>query len=235
MESRTGVIGLDELRRRVARLETRRQSGREKRLSSGCEVLDQLLPEKGFRRGTLVEWLAGDEGGGTVALSLLAAREACEKSAGPLAVLDWRGDFYPPAAIRLGISTEQLLLVRPQDVADHDWAADQLLRSVAVAAVLIWPRTSDVRTLRRWQLAAEQGGTLGLLLRPAAVRSEPSWADVRLLVEPLPGIACEGPCLRITVLRCRGATAGQSVEVELDDETNRVRSLERRLHVASGQ
>jgi len=39
---------------------------------------------------------------------------------------------------------------------------------------------------RRLQLAAEQGGGLGLLIRPEAVRHQPSWADVRLLVEPLP-------------------------------------------------
>src|ERR1700745_3899106 len=28
-------------------------------VSSGCAALDQLLPEGSFRRGTLVEWLAG--------------------------------------------------------------------------------------------------------------------------------------------------------------------------------
>src|SRR5947209_16029522 len=29
------------------------------RVTSGCSALDQLLPEGSFRRGTLVEWLAG--------------------------------------------------------------------------------------------------------------------------------------------------------------------------------
>jgi hypothetical protein len=41
------------------------------------------------------------------------------------------------------------------------------------------------REFRRLQLAAETGGTLGLLVRPAQARDEPSWADLRLLVEPV--------------------------------------------------
>ena len=37
------------------------------------------------------------------------------------------------------------------------------------------------------QLAVEQGGGLGLLVRPEAVRGEPSWAETRLLVDKLEG------------------------------------------------
>ena len=151
-------------------------------------------------------------------------------------MLDRRGDFYPPAAVRLGIEPEQLLVVHTESAADHDWAMDQVLRSPAVAAVLAWPERLDGRTFRRWQLAVEQGGGLGLLLRPAAARADPSWADVRLLVEPLEldrsrdqssrrrhgattGRGFISRRLRISVLRCRGGTGGRSVEVELDDET----------------
>jgi hypothetical protein len=37
---------------------------------------------------------------------------------------------------------------------------------------------------RRWQLAAERGGSVGLLMRPSTARAAPSWADVRIAVEP---------------------------------------------------
>jgi cell division inhibitor SulA/protein ImuA len=157
-----------------------------------------------------------------------------------LAVLDARGEFCPTAAVRLGIAPEQLLVIQPQSAADCDWAIDQVLRSPAVGAVLAWPKTVDARTFRRWQLAAEEGGTLGLLLRPAAARSDPSWADVRLLVEPQPdGLRNRKRFdnvrpLRITLLRCRGGTAGRSVDVELDDETHLVRVVEQwRLQIAN--
>jgi len=240
VEERTErTICLEELRRRIARLEAPRQRAHNLPLRSGCNALDHLLPEGGFRRGTLVEWLSPGEGIGAGTLALLAARGACQNGR-MLAVLDPRGEFCPTAAVRLGITPEQLLVVQPQGAADHDWAIDQVLHSPAVAAVLAWPKTIDVRTFRRWQLAAEEGGSLGLLLRPAAARSEPSWADLRLLVEPQP-IAPTNRLrfrnlrpLRITLLRCRGGTAGRSVDVELDDETYRVHPLEqRRLQIAN--
>ncbi|MEN6451093.1 MAG: hypothetical protein ABFC96_11430 [Thermoguttaceae bacterium] len=233
MEQQT--ICLEELRRRVARLEAPRHAEGPP-LATGCDVLDRMLPEGGFRRGVMVEWLS-DEGTGAGTLALLAARSACQDGR-RLAVLDPRAEFCPTAAVRLGIAVGQLLVIQPGDAADHDWAVDQVLHSPAVGAVLAWSRTTDARTLRRWQLAAEAGGTLGLLLRPIVARSEPSWADVRLLVEPLSVNRHwhdKTRPLRITLLRCRGAVAGRSVDVELDDETYRVHSLEeRRLQTATG-
>ncbi len=115
-------------------------------------------------------------------------------------------------------------------------ALDQALRCPAVAAVVAWPESLDGkldgRTFRRLQLAAEQGGGLGLLIRPESVRSQPSWADVRLLVEPLPSTAPYGRRMRVVLLRCRGGghrvghhvpmvvVGEQTVEVEIDHETH---------------
>src|SRR6185295_7649767 len=83
----------------------------------------------------------------------------------------------------------------------------------------VWARrgTLDFRDFRRLQLAAECGNTLGLLVRPARLQREPTWADVRWLVEPLPG---EGAWrLRVELLRCRGRNSGQVVCLELDEST----------------
>ena len=57
------MLDLDELRRRIAGLEgTRREAGA-RTIGSGCDALDELLPEKGFRPGTLIEWLSAGAGG----------------------------------------------------------------------------------------------------------------------------------------------------------------------------
>jgi protein ImuA len=211
------------LRRLIARLEGGRPRDGPTVLSSGCGPLDGALPEGGFRRGALVEWLAAGDGAGAVTLALRAAREAC-RDGGVLIVLDRCREFYPPAAVRMGIDLERLLVIHATGDADNTWALDQALRSPAVAAALAWPERLDGRTFRRLQLAAEEGGTLGLLVRPAAARHEPSWADVRLEIEPLPGASLCAPRrrLRIAVLRCRGRTAGGVLDVELDDETRTV-------------
>ena len=183
MKTLPSALGLEELRRQIAGLEGPRREAGTRAIGSGCDALDELLPEKGFRPGTLTEWLSAGEGGGAGTLALLAARQAC-RDGGALVVLDGRGDFCPPAAVRLGIESPRLVVIHPPSAADHHWAMNQALRSSAIAAVLAWPKAIDDRTFRRWQLAAEEGGGFGLLVRPAAARAEPSWADVRLLVEP---------------------------------------------------
>jgi protein ImuA len=154
-------------------------------LTTGCVALDRLLPSAGLRRGTLVEWLAEGAGSGAALLALIAAREACRQG-GMLAVLDSQRSFYPPAAVGLHIDLEKLLIVRPPNRRDDSWALDQLLRSRAIAAVMAWPGDWDEHTFRRLQLAVEAGQGLGLLLRPDSIRREPSWAELRLRVEPLP-------------------------------------------------
>ena len=211
-------------------------------LSSGCPALDRALPEKGFRPGTLVEWLFRGEGDGTATLAFRAAAGACGggcRGGGAVVVLDRTGEFYPLAAVAQGIEPARLIVVHPGNKADHTWALDQALRCPAVAAVVAWPESLDGkldgRTFRRLQLAAEQGGGLGLLIRPESVRRQPSWADVRLLVEPLPSRSPYGrraPCthgrrMRVVLLRCRGgghhvlhAVGEQTVEVEIDHETH---------------
>src|SRR5580704_14338828 len=69
-------------------------------VSSGCPALDRILPENGFRHGTLVEWLSHGPGDGAASLAFRAA--GCALRAGDgraVVVVDASGEFYPPAAI----------------------------------------------------------------------------------------------------------------------------------------
>jgi hypothetical protein len=186
-------------------------------ISTGSAALDRLLPEGGFRRGSLVEWLSPGSASGAATLALLAAQGVLA-AGGALLVVDRRRLFYPPAAARLGIALAKMIVVRPLDDADHAWALDQALRSRGVAAVWCAPERPDSRTLRRWQLAAETSGVVGFLLRPEQARHEPSWAELRLWVEPL---ATSAPSvgrnrrLRVELLRSRTHATGTAVELEI--------------------
>lgn len=220
---------VETLAERVRHLEQSRRPGGREVVSSGLPALDELLPEGGFKRGSLVEWLA-TVGGGAAALALLVARQAAA-AGGAVVVLDRADVFYPPAAARLGLDLSRLIVVRPANDADQAWALDQVLRCPGVAA--LWcmiderspaadaprrrARGQDDHTWRRWQLAAETSGVVGLILRDAAARAEPSWADLRLLVEPIaePEHAWRARRLRIEVLRAAGARLGAATELEL--------------------
>src|SRR5690606_24383048 len=77
---------------------------------------------------------------------------------------------------------------------------------------------------RRWQLAAEASGALGLLIRPQQAKREPSWAELRLLVTPCPTAGAShglGRRVSIRVLRWRGSSMSDPIELELHPEPNR--------------
>jgi hypothetical protein len=152
-------------------------------VSLGCMALDRLLPAGGLVPGTVVEWLEADGGGGAGSLALAAARQACH-GGGLLVVLDRARRFYPPLLAAWGFSLERVVVVRPERAEDEIWAADQALRCPAVAAVwgaFDWIGAVDFRRLK---LAAEEGGTLGLLRRPARLLGQPTWADAQWWVRP---------------------------------------------------
>ncbi len=173
--------------------------------------LDWLLPSGGLPAGALVEWLSKGPGMGATTLALrLIRRVMTASSAGtgffsdhtakpvsesrPLMVIDRWGEFYPPALEASGIPLSRVLVARPSDDRQECWALDQALRCRALGSVLCWSPRLDSHRFRRLQLAAEAGETLGLLLRPARCRYEPSWADLRLLVEALPTIQAPNSC-----------------------------------------
>lgn len=215
------------LAEQVRRIEGVKRPASEVVISSGSGTLDRLLPEQGFRRGTLVEWLGCGPGSGAGLLALRAARQAMGHG-GALVVVDRKRLFYPPAAVRLGIDLKQVIVVRPECDADHAWALDQVLRTRGVAAVWGESGEQDDHTLRRWQLAAESSGALGLLVRNQAARDAPSWAELRLLVEPIaqpPDRAMGRPPtghsrrMRVTLLRCRTGQTGGAIELEISERT----------------
>ena len=218
LHSRDIARVVQELGQRVRQIESGRRADWQQVVSSGSPALDRILPAGGFQRGSLVEWLCEGTGSGATTLALVAAAQAA-RAGGAVVVVDHQRAFYPPAAVALGIPLERLVVVHPDNRPDHLWALDQVLRSRGVAAVWCRPPGNEDHAWRRWQLAAEASGVLGLLARAAAARDEPSWAELRLWVEPIAQPERQPPArarrLRVEVLRLRGGRAGQSVELEL--------------------
>lgn len=139
-----------------------------------------------------------------------------------LIVIDSRGDFYPPGAISLGLDLQTTVVIRPGKSAEALWTLEQSLRTPGVGVVVCpWQRLSS-RTFRRLQLAAETGGSLGILLRPARARAEPSFAEVRWGVQALPSSESGARRWRVELVRARRQMAGGSVELELRDDGDRL-------------
>ncbi len=184
-------------------------------VSSGCAELDERLVRNGVAKGALLESLGAGDGAGAAFLAVNAARNALADG-GALVVVDVQDSFYPSAAVRFGIASERMLIVRPSTEREALWACEQALRSAGVAAVLCWPEYLTPLAFRRLQLAAEEGGTLGLLVRSTRAQHEPSWADVRWLVSPAPSEAGRRR-FSVDVLRGQSRRDG-ALLLEADDE-----------------
>ena len=193
----------------------------EHRLSLGIPVLDALLPGRGVERGSLVEWLAPVEGSGAATLALQGVRSALEQHR-VWAVVDAAGEFHPPAARGWGVPLESLLLLRPTSVADVVWTVEQCLRCPAVGVT--WFRAEQLpdQVARRWKLAAEIGGGVGVLFRSETAARRASWADVRWRVQPRAAVRTTGRVVRVELVSCRGAFAGGSVELDVNDATDEI-------------
>lgn len=220
---------METLRRALARCEQRTAPAEGELISTGVEGLDRCLPWGGLRAGSLVEYLAGNEASGAGSLALLAGSAACREGRACV-VFDRQRQFYPAAAAALGIELARMIVVRSAEEDEERWAVDQALRCPGVGAVwLRWGRL-DARDFRRFQLAAECGGTLGVFVRPAKFRLQPSWSDVQWLVRPAPAPAPQGRRLWVELVRCRGAAPGKRVLLELDEQTSEWREPDHATH-----
>ncbi len=187
---------------------------------TGIAALDGLLPQGGFRDGTLIEWLADSAACGVDLLALVSAR-ALLRDGRALVVLDRERTFYPPAAAAWGLALAQTIVVRPANPAEELWALEQCLQSAGVGVSLCRLERATSRVLRRLQLAAEKGGGLGFLLRPLSVLGQAVWSDVRLAVAAVESSSSNRRC-RVELVRCRRGGGEKSVILELDDATGLV-------------
>ena len=173
-------------------------------------------PDLGLRPGGIVEWLAVTPGAGAVACAMQLMSQP-SAARGILAIVDPAGECYPPALTGWGLEPDQTLLVYPTTPQEACWAIEQCLRCPGVLATWAWvEQRFSTRVHRRWQLAAEVGGGVGIFYRPEAARREPAWADLRLLVTPRAGGQGETRRVRIDVLYRRGGLGGTAQVWEID-------------------
>ena len=173
--------------------------------STGKSSLDARLPGGGWPTASLIEVLLDDTGLGEVQL-FLPALVACQRDNGADARwLVWIApphEPYAPALAQQGIDLGRLLVVRPTTATEALWAAEQALSSGVCAAVLLWLKGTDDRWLRRLKLAAEAGGSLGVLFRPERHRFESSPANLRIVMSQ------GSPYARVDLLKVQGGRPG---------------------------
>jgi hypothetical protein len=197
-----------QLLEQLARLCRTGDASRAQRLAapSGFPELDANLPGGGWPIGAVAELMSDASGIGELSL-LVPVLSRLARAGRYIACIAPPYLPYAPALAQRGLPLERLLLIRTRSLQESLWATEQALRCPAVGAVLGWPAYIVDRNVRRLQLAAEAGGSLGILYRPPEAARESSPAALRLRLHAAPdGLAVE-------IQKSRGGAAGMTLRV----------------------
>ena len=164
---------------------------------SGHAALDAVLPSGGWPEAALTELLLAADGIGELRL-LLPTLARLTRARQEIVLIAPPYLPYPAGWQQAGVDFSRVHLVdaTPRDAL---WATEQCLRGGCVAAVLTWPHKAEDRALRRLQVAAETGQTLGFAFRDLREARNPSPAALRIAIDAAPS--------QLRVLKCRGGLA----------------------------
>ncbi len=174
------------------------QRSAQKAIPSGFAPLDNVLPGGGFPSGALTELLHTHHGIGELRL-VMPALARLSRGGRWIAMIAPPFVPYAPALAASGLDLSRVLIIHPDSQTQALWSIEQALRTGTCAAVLAWPKQCDDRSLRRLQLAAEAGDSLGLLFRDDSARQQRSPAALRLALGQ-----GRSQGLGVRILKCRG-------------------------------
>jgi hypothetical protein len=173
---------------------------------SGFAELDANLPGGGWPVGAIAELMSDGIGIGELSL-LVPVLSRLARAGRYIAWIAPPYLPYAPALAQRGLPLERMLLIQTRDSQETLWATEQALRCPAVGAVLGWPAYIVDKNVRRLQLAAQAGGSFGILYRPPEAVRESSPAALRLRLHA----AAEG--LAVEIHKSRGGRAGFTLQL----------------------
>jgi hypothetical protein len=181
------------------------------------------MPELDLRPGAMIEWIVGGPGSGAMTASLAILSRWLERP-GTWVILDPDRESYIPALSGWSVNTNRTLLIRPTTLKETCWAIEQCLRCPGVSVTWAFiEKPVPISVRRRWKMAVDVGGGVGLLFRTDEAEHEPVWADLRLRATPLAGGRGDSRQIKIDVLYRRGGIGGSAQVWEIDHAAGDVR------------
>lgn len=178
-------------------------------IPTGFAALDRELPGGGWPRGTAAELLTERSGIGELSL-LVPALAELSRGDGWLMLIAPPWIPYAPAFAARGVRLSKLIMVDTRSDKDTLWTAEQGLRTGNCSAVLAWPGAVNERSLRRLQLAAEEGGSFGAIFGEAARAAPSSPAPLRLQ------LGTRQNRLAVCILKRRGSGATPTLLLDVE-------------------
>ncbi len=146
--------------------------------------------------------ILGEPGPATALAAGIAGRLAARLERPVLWVLE-EDDLHLPGLAAFGLSPGAVIVAAAGDATKALWSMEEGLKSAALACVVGEVAVLDMTAGRRLQLAAETGGTTGVILHPPGARAANA-GTTRWRVAGLPGSRW-----RLTLERGRDGMPGE--------------------------
>ncbi|MDD9890362.1 MAG: translesion DNA synthesis-associated protein ImuA [Gammaproteobacteria bacterium] len=170
--------------------------------STGYPQLDEVLPGRGWPQNGLMEIISPHWGMGELQLLIPLMRSVIARGQWIL----WISPphlLYAPALTQAGINTDQILVVNlDTSCKDALWSMEKALQTKNCGLVLAWQTWLPGKVLRRLQLAAETGSTLGVLFKHRDSKYSPS--RLRIQIKGSSSSSADFSTADVTVIKARG-------------------------------
>ncbi|WP_225246216.1 ImuA family protein [Agrobacterium tomkonis] len=191
MPGRANASTFAELQEAIDNIEGGRRRAR-KVLPFGVPAIDSRLPYGGLAYGAIHEIGGGGSDAVSGASSALFTAGIAARTTGKVLWCLTRTDLFVPGLARAGLHPDRIIFAEADDEVGVCEAFEEALRFGGLAAVVGEMVRLPMDISRRFQLAAEKTGTLGLVLRRWRRQQEatdfgnPTAAATRWRVSPLP-------------------------------------------------
>lgn len=176
-------------------------------IPTGYAELDAILPGGGWPANVITEMVTPQWGVGELQLFLPLLRTITQQKRWILLISPPYVPFAP-ALERAGIDMDYVVTVQAKhSQKDALWGIEKALQSLACALVFAWVDSFMHGAIRRLQLAAEAGRSLGVLFRQR--NDEQSPAALRIRLHP------SATGVHVQILKARGSFQCRSVHINL--------------------
>jgi len=202
-------------------------------LGTGYHKLDEILPEQGWPQATVIEVISQYSGIGEIQLFLPAMAKLTAQKKNIIWIAP---PFIPyaPALLQAGLDLDYVLVLGTRSLDRNNlWAMEKVLHVSACGLVLCWPGRLNIRLVRRLQLAAEKGNSIGVLFShmnlpatpadmknpPKSFRHEHQYGSLpvalRLAIQPVLPVTGWTSTLQVSIVKARGASRFHSIKLDL--------------------
>ncbi len=198
-------------------------------LPFGVPEIDERLSGGGLSYGCTHEVAGGGADTVTAAVSSLFVAGIVARTKGPVFWCLNRTDLFPPALVQVGLDLNRLVFVESDNEEGILESAEEAIRYGGIGAVVAELVRLPMVASRRLQLAAEQSGTLAMIIRRWRRQSECTdygqptasvtrWRVSALPSEPLPVEGVGRPRWNVELMRARASEAFDLVVGACDEK-----------------